>query len=434
MGKVVLLTQTGEGVRACASAARISTTGGGAAGQYTSEHDAAKDLSLVKKVLKSGHQSIFEHHTCFVGFEDVSVAVEQFVIEARLGSYTVKSRRYVDFTGAGYVVPEDLGSAQRESYTALMEKLFALYARLLEGGISREDARFVLPYCFCSNFYMTMNARELSRLIAQMTVGRGSANTEIRTLGESLKAQFEETWPGVIDLLTAGMQPSRPYDGAKLLADIECKEAVPSVKLTQTAPDAAKQLREMMDFCGRDPEMTFADLVRDPRPRELEFLQYGFAVENVSLACVTHFTRHRIQSILIGDVRDALADGRFIVPDAVREQPELYAEYCAAFRESREVCRRLLAEGMPCEYASYFALAGNTLPLRISMNARELALFLRLRTCERAQWEIRRLARDLLKQLRADALEVFGAFGPGCLSMGKCPEGRLSCGHPPVEM
>ena len=63
--------------------------------------------------------------------------------------------------------------------------------------------------------------------------------------------------------------------------------------------------------------------------------------------------------------------------------------------------------------------------------ARELGHFLRLRTCERAQWEIRALARSMLLQLRESAPEVFSAFGPSCKVLGYCPEGRLSCGHPP---
>ena len=50
----------------------------------------------------------------------------------------------------------------------------------LIGFFPREDARFVLPYCFCSNFYMTMNARELCRLVCQMAFGRGANMPEIR--------------------------------------------------------------------------------------------------------------------------------------------------------------------------------------------------------------------------------------------------------------
>lgn len=425
MGRAVILTGTDEGQRACASAARISTTGGGAVEQFAAAQGGKKDLSLVKKVLASGHQTIFEHQTFFVGFENVSVAVEQFVIEARLGSYTVKSRRYVDFSGAGYVTPEDI--PEKEEYRRHMDGLFSLYERLLAAGISREDARFVLPYCFCSNFFMTMNAREMARLVCQMAYGRGANMPEIRSLGESLIEQMEEQWPGVMESIKKGYRAAK--DRWVLPEGVACAEAQPRARLARAEEDAAGRLAEAMRFTGRE-DMSLAQLISDPRARELEFLTYEFDVEDVSLACVTHFARHRIQSILIPDVREGLSAGRFIVPQAVRESA-LYAQYCAAFDSTRALCERMLAAGMPRAYAAYFAMAGMTIPLKLRMNAREIALFFRLRTCERAQWEIRALARDMLLQLRESAPDVFGAFGPSCKVLGYCPEGRLSCGNPP---
>lgn len=424
VGRAVLLTQTGEGQRACASAARISTTGGGAVELFGKAEGGKKDVSLVKKVLASGHQSVFEHQTYFVGFENVSVVVEQFVIEARLGSYTVKSRRYVDFSGAGYVTPDDM--PEKEAYQKHMDGLFALYERLLAAGISREDARFVLPYCFCSNFYMTMNARELCRLVSQMVWGRGANMPEIKALGESLIAQIEESWPGVMEVMNRGYQSAD--DTWEMAPQVKCGEAVPQARLTRAEEHAQERLQEAMRFTGRN--MSISELVRDSRARELEFLTYEFEVLDASLSCVTHFARHRIQSILIPDVRDGLAQGHYIVPEAVR-QSELYGEYCSVFDAARAECLRMLEGGMPRAYAAYYALAGMTIPLKLRMNARELALFLRLRTCERAQWEIRALARDMLRQLRESAPEVFSAFGPSCKVLGSCPEGRLSCGNPP---
>jgi len=425
MGRAVILTGTGEGQRACASAARISTTGGGAVEQFEAAQGGKKDVSLVKKVLASGHQSVFEHQTYFVGFENVSVAVEQFVIEARLGSYTVKSRRYVDFSGAGYVTPEDM--PEKEAYQAHMDGLFALYEQLLAEGVSREDARFVLPYCFCSNFFMTMNARELCRLVCQMAYGRGAHMPEIRTLGESLIGQIEEMWPGVMETMKKGY--AAKDDLWKIESGVKCEEAVPKARLTRGEENAEERLAEAMRFTGRE-EMPLNELISDPRARELEFLTYEFDIADVSLACVTHFARHRIQSILIPDVREGLSAGHYIVPEAVRGS-ELYGEYCAAFDRSREMCLEMLEKGMDKAYAAYFALAGMTIPLKIRMNAREIALFFRLRTCERAQWEIRAIARDMLMQLRESAPGVFHAFGPSCKVLGYCPEGRLSCGNPP---
>ena len=63
-----------------------------------------------------------------------------------------------------------------------------------------------------------------------------------------------------------------------------------------------------------------------------------------------------------------------------------------------------------------------------TLNARELLHFSNLRTCTRAQWEIRNLATSMLKQLKTVDPEMFKGFGPSCYTYGVCPEGRLCCG------
>jgi len=69
--------------------------------------------------------------------------------------------------------------------------------------------------------------------------------------------------------------------------------------------------------------------------------------------------------------------------------------------------------------------------LIMTMNARELRHFFSLRCCNRAQWEIRQMADDMLRLCRKAAPEIFRSAGPGCVS-GKCPELK-SCGSPRQE-
>ena len=63
----------------------------------------------------------------------------------------------------------------------------------------------------------------------------------------------------------------------------------------------------------------------------------------------------------------------------------------------------------------------------ITMNARELLHFFAVRCCERAQWEIRAMAIEMLRLVRPLAPAIFKKAGPGCLS-GPCPEGAMCCG------
>ena len=63
----------------------------------------------------------------------------------------------------------------------------------------------------------------------------------------------------------------------------------------------------------------------------------------------------------------------------------------------------------------------------VTMNARSLLNFFRLRCCNRAQWEIRAVAIEMLKLCYKTAPSIFSAAGPACCN-GSCSEGKMSCG------
>jgi thymidylate synthase (FAD) len=66
--------------------------------------------------------------------------------------------------------------------------------------------------------------------------------------------------------------------------------------------------------------------------------------------------------------------------------------------------------------------------LFVTMNARQLYHFLEERLCERAQWEIRGMAEQMLALVKEKCPSLFSGIGPKCVALGKCPEGKLSCG------
>ena len=382
-GGAVILSASDEGIRVSAASARISTTEGSALSAFEKGDGAERDLKLIRKVLASGHRTIVEHQTYTIAFHDVSVLAEELLIECRLASYTVKSRRYVNFSGAGYIVPEGLSEAEEAAFRANMDARFETYEQLLSLGIPREDARFVLPYCFKSNFYMTLNARELAHVIASMLNGRMSLYPEMRRLGESLKAQLDARFPGVLD---AELKDAPVYHRASLPAEPTVPHAVHSSVDMRPAFGAKEALEQAMRFSGRFEAEDYRALVRDARPRELETISYGFTVQNISLACVTHFARHRMQTLLAPDVETALLGGGYVLPDTVTANPDALILYTRAFEDNARAAREMLDGGAPRETLAYYALAGCTVDILTVMNARELLHFLKLRTCSRAQW------------------------------------------------
>ena len=416
-----------EALRVAASSARISTQQGTALEIFDRSAGDERDLKLINKVLASGHKSVIEHQTFSIAFNNVSVLVEQYVIEARLASFTVKSRRYVDFSGAGFVVPDRLSDAQKALYDAAMSERFTDYELLMALGVPKEDARFVLPYCLRSNFFMTLNARELIALVCGMLYGRGCAFAEIAELGAQLKAQFDAMYPGVIDA-------EKPRYAGCAAAELPSTIADPApraggAELLSEPADAASLLAQSTAFSGRFAEGDVRSLLLDARPRELEMLSYVFRVKNISLACLTHFARHRIQSSVIPPVVTALCGGGYVLPETVRAIPEAAPVYRHAFEAQAAAARQALELGVSKEDLSYFAMSGHQLDILLGMNARELMHFMKLRTCSRAQWEIQGVAGEMLALLQSRLPGLFQMYGPSC-RFGPCPEGRMSCGKP----
>ena len=106
---------------------------------------------------------------------------------------------------------------------------------------------------------------------------------------------------------------------------------------------------------------------------------------------------------------------------------ERYGLYLMSDKYIVEDILNEIKSGVSEELLAYVQLSGNTVDIVTTINGRELLLFMKLRSCNRAQWEIRDFAIDMLKKLRAADSTVFNFYGPSCY-VAKCPEGPLTCG------
>ncbi len=436
---IIGLTDTGE--KLPAASGRISTQPGTALEILDLSKDAAKNANLISKVTRSGHTSTVEHTVFNLAFQNVSVLVEQFVIEFRLASFTVKSRRYVDFAKLGYYIPHFESKTIQDKYIAHMDYLYGEYEALINAGIPKEDARFLLPYSLYSNFYCTLNARELINMLYAMIYGRGSAFAEIKALGESLLEQARRMTPGIFTDFETRRPGCQDVPKFNYKPNTELIKSQEPVELLSYTPDAAKAISRfaLIESCNL-PTAQVEEIISDEaecakiikevisskRQRALEAVTFTFRINNVSLSCLTHFARHRMQSIGIPPL--TLTDReRHILPETIAQKDDLKARYCEAFRKTAALYKELKTAGVCEELLGYVLLSGNTLDIVTTINGRELLLFMKLRSCNRAQWEIRDFAIDMLKKLREADKTVFNFYGPSCY-VGKCTEGPMTCG------
>ena len=437
---IIGLSDCGEKVTAAGG--RVSTQEGTALSIWAKSQDDEKNANLIDKVTRSGHNSVVEHTYFNLAFQNVSAVVEQFIIEFRLASFTVKSRRYVDFSDAGFYVPDFSAPALTKRYKDHMAKQFALYSEFTENGVAKEDARFLLPYCLFSNFFCSGNGREFLHILKAMLYGRGSKYPEIRKLGEMLLEQAKERTPGILRGFEERCQGTNDTPDLSFFDFPQNTVSENAVELLSATPDAAKCVARTAliteaglstsdaDKLLCDPELvkkTVRAVLDCDRPRALEAVNFSLRYNGVSLSGVTHFTRHRMQGLSVPELTHTDRT-RYLIPPVLKDKPELLEKYKAAFEENAAEYEAMKALGVPETDLVYYQLSGNVIDIVSTMNARELLLFLRLRTCTRAQWEIRAHAIEALKLLRKAAPEIFSFYGPSCF-VDKCPEGKFSCGR-----
>ena len=185
----------------------------------------------------------------------------------------------------------------------------------------------------------------------------------------------------------------------------------------------------------------------------IEHASFTFAVEGVSRSLLARITRHRLASFSVQSQRYVkVKDFSYVTPPEIAADPEtltlfdetmqscveayrkladlLEERHYAAFRKAgqSEQEARKNAEKKAIEDARFVLPNASETKMVLTMNARELLHFFRLRCCRRAQWEIRALAKEMLVQVYPVAPALFAKAGPSCTA-GACPEGKMSCGR-----
>ena len=405
-------------------------------------------------IWEMGHHSVAEH----AAFNFDVVGISRLAIEAlehfRLCSYTEKSQRYITLDG-DHVLPREVAEAGlSDELVALVERQNGLYReiyerilqhrveqdprqaearaglRLLEGE-AKEDARYVTALATEGQLGMTLNARNL-----ELVVRRFAAHDleEVRELGRILYREVEQVAPSLVlftdacdyDRLTRGelARFARWEDDAELVTmEGSCPaRTLPSgsVQLTGATPDADRRLVSALlhSISGRPYEACHwraATMSQDTRRkvvlsamrhmelydavlREFEHICCSFELV-VSAACFGQLKRHRMMTLTSQPYDPSLG---LTIPRAVVERG-LDERFVEVARESEALYHRIAEHSSAA--APYALINAHRRRVLITLSARELYHVSRLREDHHAQWDIRAIAGEMIRQAR-DAMPL----------------------------
>ncbi|NLK35553.1 MAG: FAD-dependent thymidylate synthase [Gracilibacteraceae bacterium] len=239
------------------------------------------------------------------------------------------------------------------------------------------------------------------------------------------------------------------------------------VKIIQHTPEPEKLIASAAKLCyspvgvenimdGLDEEKVdkFLSMLMDlGHASPVEHVVFTFGVEGVSRVLTHQLVRHRVGCSYSQQSQRyvKLEQFEYIIPPEIERIPAAKERFIRtmeedqrAYNEIAEMLRqehlkkylaegktekqaRIMAEKTAIEDARYVFPNACETKIVFTMSARALMNFFRQRCCNRAQWEIREMAEEMLRQVKSVAPILFKNAGPGCVA-DKCPEGAMSCG------
>lgn len=183
----------------------------------------------------------------------------------------------------------------------------------------------------------------------------------------------------------------------------------------------------------------------------LEHISFTFGIEGVSRALLAQLTRHRIASYSVQSQRYVKENSfQYVIPPEIEDSEDAREKFISLMEKAEE-SYNIIAEILMDKHKSKYIELGmdenqatkmaekkaiedarfvlpNACETKIicTFNARSLLNLFSQRCCNRAQWEIRDLSKEMLRLVYRVAPSVFRNAGPSCIR-GACREGKMSC-------
>ena len=408
--------------------------------------EAMKELEKARKtntniIFAMGHSSVAEHSVFNIDLIGISRALTELIQRSRIASFTEKSQRYVTFS-KDYVVPAEFANRPKlkQPYKKLMDELFAEYELSFNAlnelykkqrpelktrereCLAKEDARYILPLSTKTQMGMTINARSLENLLRRLSKSplkeaaelKELLYTKVSAIAPSLIRYIDnDDYTGKVDLEKVGftgfLQQELPW-----VKELDLENKVRVINLPTNADDTilASIIYQQGEFNWNETKETVAHLPRIIKqqlwnqvfkdlkpwhkvPRAFETVDFSFEL-SMSESCWAQFKRHRYCTAL----RKAGSSLTAKIPPAIKavNRENIWKELNNKIIRMGSALPPLLAYLNP-----YFRTNASIVTVFVKMNLREIYHFVRLRSDENAQWEIRELSQLMAAQVKKNA-------------------------------
>ncbi len=376
--------------------------------------DEEKRLTRRKRILsvtlESGHLSVLDQAVFSVYVSDIPRLATLFLVQPLFLSHLQQSMRRVE--PYGYYLPPSL---EKVGWVVdLIHKSIDLYYEMVDEGVPKEDARYVIPLYTVTNIQTVGNAREfthlmlISRQSGVPTAAREVVDKIMDRLREVAGDLFQEYGEN-LNILKYFPAPNM-FRWRRLLID-DYAEAGKAPQLITYSEVYRPSQEELHDALLRK-DYAFLMMLRNNSYK---------VVVKMSLSTFHQFLRQRTLLHLPESIYHALERIDYTVPPTVAK-----AGYREKFEEMvqslHNAYHKLLKMGIPAEDAVGIVSHAHNIYDLVKVDGWNLVGALPTRRCIKAQWEIRRVVGDIVSLVKkinpVSALYTL----PGCITFGRCPE------------
>ena len=147
----------------------------------------------VKRLMNVGHLATLRFAYATFKIEGVSRTCSHQLVRHPHLSYLQRSQRYCNDSDMAFVTPEAI--VDLEEYDAFMETSLKYYEKLLESGVKKGDARFVLPQACTTDLYISGNFQAWNDFLKNRT--DKAAQWEIRDVALEIQRELRRIAPNV---------------------------------------------------------------------------------------------------------------------------------------------------------------------------------------------------------------------------------------------
>ncbi|OHB50098.1 MAG: thymidylate synthase, flavin-dependent [Planctomycetes bacterium GWF2_41_51] len=186
------------------------------------------------------------------------------------------------------------------------------------------------------------------------------------------------------------------------------------VTLLAVTPDAEKLIEEAGRTCylsfdkiGANSASDFIQrLIKMGHDSPLEHACATFRIENCSRAMTHQLVRHRLMSVSQQSQRYVDEENfNFVIPETLPK--EHIAEFNADMESIRQMYKKWRDKGLKREDARFVLPNACTSEIVVTANFREWRHIIKIRTSQKAQWEIRIACTEILRILKKLAPDCF---------------------------